>query len=275
MVFITNNEEHTANEHKKQCKKFLLLFKYEVPMSSSNIMTYKPLTTGGSTLLIFRFFMVIVSLSPVIFSLFAGDLLITNPSLFFVISNILTLSILLFGWIGELLLVIFLFQLFNRMENDVPQKRTQIKIAKIFSILIIIFLGLYLLINILVYMENYGIILLPMIVGEILAISMLVLYVLVGLFILIVFILFNEIMSGFDTLREFEILRKFSLAFGILYAFSYILLSVDVLIGIYTSNPTIFAIGTLTITLVSSFGGICNLIMSIGFILMGRRLQSS
>ena len=248
-------------------------------MTTRNNQTYKPLGSAGITILSFRFFIIVYS----------GILTI----LVFLIPSIAPLYITLMevstylSWISSLLFMIFIFITFQRMDRNTqltPENRNQVKIGIMSSLILIIILSIFGIMYF-IFMTLYidlGIISFSITMAYIFLYTLIALEILNGIFFLLTFLILSKILSRFEKLRDLRIFMKFTVIFGIFTAITHLFLGLSLLfvllfVFIGISNPILEQIGLILTYSGSLFGGIagiCEIILSVGFILIAKRLQT-
>ena len=103
-------------------------------MSIRNNLTYKPLINAGISLLIIRFLMIVYTGAYLLLGAF-----VANP----ILGIILLMLPLFFVWLSNMLLLIFLYIGFQRMEEEPAQDRSKVNIAKISSIILIVLMSYF------------------------------------------------------------------------------------------------------------------------------------
>ncbi|MHA1109784.1 MAG: hypothetical protein ACTSRE_01685 [Promethearchaeota archaeon] len=244
-------------------------------MSTRNSLTYKPMINAGITIITIKFLMIVLSLAPIALSSVLFDLFMTNPPLAALLSNLFLFLPLLIGWIMDLMLIIFLFVMFTRMENDSPQDRERVKFPKIITLILAGLLGLYLIIYVVTYLEVFGFISLSITLLNILQIALIIFEILIGGLILSLFLMLDQILISQEKLREFTILRKFTKVFGIFWGLYHLFFGISFILDFFTLSNTVQSIFLSCVLLLGSITSLCAFAVGVGFIQMGRRLQNS
>ena len=238
---------------------------------------YDPMVKAGKTVLILRIVMIIFSWFPIlIIALFP-----TVPN---TVIGIFGQSSIVFSWISTLLLLIFLHINFKNMDSDTrisSENKQRIKLGGILSLILIIILSLYAILYFVFYILyiELGVITISLTFGNIIGWVIIVLEIFNGILFIIVFVVLNKIFRNFENLGEFRFLVKFVLLYGIFTGIGHLLVASSALfLALPISNLTLLTIFGTVITslpIVLNLAGLFGIILSIGFILIGRRLQST
>ncbi len=246
-------------------------------MSTRNDLTYKPMVNAGKTVLILRIIMIVFSMIPLL-------IILVFPTVPFAVIGILGELFIVLSWISSLLLLIFLYINFKNMDSDTrisSENKQQVKLGRISLLILIIILSLYAILYFILYILyiELGVITISLTLGNIIGWAIIVLEIFNGILFIIVFVALNKILGNFENLGEFRFLVKFILLFGIFTGIGHLLVASNGLfLALPISNPVLLAIfGTVlaSLTTVLSLAGLFGIILSIGFILIGRRLQAA
>lgn len=232
-------------------------------MSTRNDVTYKPLINAGITILVMRFLMVLYSAALTILILLVSDY--TVYLILILIQTFLSSTI-------TLLVLIFLFVTFQRLGD-----RNNARTGKIATLILIIMMSLYIVLYfvLIVLAGMLGVISISLLMAQILLYVLIGVEILNGLFIIIAFAALNRILNDFGKLRDLAILKKFTLIFGIFLALSHIMLATTFILDLFTFSAIVYITALVAVSLVTEILSLCEIIAAIGFIVIGRRLQTS
>ncbi|MBN2156076.1 MAG: hypothetical protein JW776_08535 [Candidatus Lokiarchaeota archaeon] len=244
-------------------------------MSSRTTIAYKPLINAGTAILTIRLFTTIYSGSIII-------LVVLIPSISSILSILLQVPTYI-GFLASLLLLIFILKTFQRMEIDpriTSDNKNRIKVGKISTLILIIILslvGIFYMVVVIFYVE-LSLITLSEIMAYILIYSLIVLEIINGIFVIITFVCLSKILWGFDDLVELRIFLHFTRWYGIFVAIGQLIAGITLIVLLPTGSTVfieILLIVSLTSSIFTGIAGIFQIVIAIGFILIGRRLNIS